>query len=163
MQLVRRSGQPVGIDFRIDRSSHVYNTLDLHRLLHWARSWDKQKELKKALFTAHFTDGMNLGNHHGLSRVAGSIGLDVDEARSVLAGDAFAREVRVDERIWIDAGVRSVPAMIFNGQYVVSGAQPPAALEQVMRRALTASTEREGIQQRSAAPADAVVFRLLRS
>jgi len=141
MEHVRRSGEPVGIEFRIDRATHVYNTFDLHRLLHWAFTKDKQKDLKKALFTAHFTDGRNLSDHGVLASVAASVDLEADEAHEVLASGAFAQEVREDEQIWINAGVRSVPAMIFNGRYAVSGAQPPATLEQVMRRALAGAAE----------------------
>lgn len=139
MEQVRRSGEPVGIDFRIDRDSHVYNSFDLHRLLHWAGIHGKQKELKQALFTVHFTQGKDLRDQDMLSHVAQSVGLDAGEARDILAGDAYAGEVRADERVWLDAGVRSVPAMIFNGLYAVSGAQPPAALEQVIRRTLADS------------------------
>lgn len=138
---IKHSGEPVGIDFRLDRGSRIYNTFDAHRLLHWAGLHSRQKALKQALFTAHFTAGEDPGDHALLVRLADDVGLDAAEARRVLDGDAYAQEVRADERTWLDAGVSAVPAVVFNQRYALTGAQPPAAYEQAIRRALGDSTK----------------------
>lgn len=137
---IRRSGESVGIVFRLGEGSRIYNTFDAHRLLHWAGLHGRQKELKQALFTAHFTDEGDPGDHTLLVQLADSVGLDAAEARNVLASDAYAQEVRDDERTWRDAGVSSVPTVVFNGRYATTGAQPPVAFEQVIRRALAETT-----------------------
>jgi len=143
---IRRSGDAVGIDFRLGENSRIYNTFDAHRLLHWARLHGKQQALKQALFTAHFTDEGDPGDHALLVRLAESVGLDAAQARNVLTSDAYAQEVRDAERAWRDAGVGSVPTLVFNGRYATTGAQPPNAFEQVIRQTLaeTAAQAPEG-------------------
>jgi predicted DsbA family dithiol-disulfide isomerase len=143
---IRRSGEPVGIDFRLGEESRVYNTFDAHRLLHWAGLHGRQKELKQALFTAHFTDEGDPGDHALLVHLAESVGLDAAQARTVLASDAYAQEVRDDERTWRVAGVNSVPTIVLNGRYALTGAQPPAAFEQAMRQVIadTSSPKQAG-------------------
>ena len=93
-----------------------------------------QPALKEALFTAYFTDGQDPSNHEVLVRVAGEVGLDVAEARALLASDRYADEVRAEEEEWRKRGITSVPSVIINGQYLVSGGQPPEAFEQALRQ-----------------------------
>ncbi|WP_340613371.1 DsbA family oxidoreductase [Xenorhabdus thailandensis] len=135
-----RSGEPIGIDFRLGEESRIYNTFDAHRLLHWAGLHGRQKELKQALFTAHFTDDDDPGDHTLLVRLAESVGLDAAEACTVLASGSYAQEVRDDEQTWRDAGVDSVPTIVFNSRYALTGAQPPEIFEQAMRRVITDTT-----------------------
>jgi predicted DsbA family dithiol-disulfide isomerase len=69
-----------------------------------------------------------------LVRLAGDAGLDVDEAQGVLAGDAFAEDVRTDVRRARQLGISGVPFFVLAERYGVSGAQASevllAALEQ---------------------------------
>ena len=60
-------------------------------------------------------------------------GLDGDEAREVLASGRYAEEVRDAEQEWISRGIRSVPAIIINGKWLISGGQPAGAFEQALR------------------------------
>ena len=60
-------------------------------------------------------------------------GLDGDEAREVLASGRYAEEVRDAEREWISRGIRSVPAIVINGRWLISGGQPASAFEKVLR------------------------------
>lgn len=131
---VRRSGEQVGVDFRLGEGSRFYNTFDAHRLLHWAQLHGRQKELKQARFIAHVTDEGDPSDYALLVRLAELVGWDAAEARNVLASDAYAQAVRDDEQAWRDAGVSSVPTIVFNGRHVTTGAQPPAAFEQVIHR-----------------------------
>lgn len=80
-------------------------------------------ELKQALFTAHFTDGRNIFDNEVLADIAAETGLDRDEALAVLQDQRFAQEVREIEQHWQRQGVQSVPAIVFNEQHLVSGAQ----------------------------------------
>ena len=47
-----------------------------------------------------------------------------ERAEAVLASDEFADEVREEEQQWLQRGVSSVPTVVFNGQYAVTGGQP---------------------------------------
>ena len=90
--------------------------------------------LKQALLRAYFTDGENVSAHDTLLRLAGEAGLDIEQARQILAGDTYADEVRVQEQFFQSRGIHSVPATIVNGQHLISGGQPPEAFEQALRQ-----------------------------
>lgn len=111
----------------------VYNTFDAHRLLQWAGTQGRQLPLKQALLRAYHGQGKDPSNHDVLLEAAQSVGLDVAEARNVLDSDAFADEVRDEEREYQSMGIQSVPSVIFNNRYLVTGGQPVEAFEQAIR------------------------------
>jgi predicted DsbA family dithiol-disulfide isomerase len=61
-------------------------------------------------------------------------GLDVARAEQILQSDTFASEVRAREQFYLQAGVHSVPAVIVNEQYLISGGQPVEVFVQALRR-----------------------------
>ena len=132
--MIRERGASVGFVF--GSRDHVYNTFDAHRLMHWAGIQGKQVPLKMALLRAYHSDGKNPGNQEVLVEAAQSVGLDAEEARSVLQSGEYADEVRAEERKYQAMGIQSVPAFIFNNRYLVSGGQPVEAFEQVIERVL---------------------------
>lgn len=131
---IRDRGAALGFIFNMDRRSRVYNTFDAHRLLHWAELEGRHLALKQALLRAYFTDGEDVSAHDTLLRLAGEAGLDVEQARQILASDTYADEVRAQEQFFQSLGIHSVPATIINGQHLISGGQPPEAFEQALRQ-----------------------------
>jgi predicted DsbA family dithiol-disulfide isomerase len=138
---IRQRGEKVGFAFsRADEPgggrSRIYNTFDAHRLLHWAglASPEKQRRLKEGLFKAYFTDGHSPASHEVLQRVAGEAGLDTARASEILASRAYAREVHERESFYLTQGVQSVPAVIINDRFLVSGGQPVEVFEQALRK-----------------------------
>ena len=117
--------------------SRIYNTFDAHRLLHWAEEKGLQPQLKHALFKAYFTEGQDPSNHEVLVRVAGEVGLDVAEARALLASDRYADEVREREQFYLQNGIHSVPAIIVNERHLIQGGQPVEVFEQALRQIAT--------------------------
>jgi predicted DsbA family dithiol-disulfide isomerase len=130
---VRQRAAGVGFPFNSSSSSHVYNTFDAHRLLHWAALEGRQRELKKALFRANFSDDANVSDTEVLAQLAGQAGLDMDKAREVLSSGLYAAEVRAAEQLWQSRGIQSVPGIIINGKWLISGGQPPELFEQALR------------------------------
>lgn len=136
-QMIRRMTDTAaqdGIVMRFDRAQPG-NTFDAHRLLHLAHARGVQDALKERLFRAYLGEGEAIGDHPTLARLAGDVGLDVDEATAVLATDTYTKEVRADEREAASLGVSGVPFFALAGRYGVSGAQPVDALLQVLDRA----------------------------
>jgi predicted DsbA family dithiol-disulfide isomerase len=131
--MIRSRGAEVGFTFNMSDESRIYNTFDAHRLLHWAGTFGRQRELKHSLFTANFTDGANVSDHGVLVDAAVAAGLDEDQAREVLASGRYSETVRDAERDWISRGIRSVPAIVINGTWLISGGQPAGAFEQALR------------------------------
>jgi len=129
---IRDMGAAVGFTF--GERPRVWNTFDAHRLLHWAGLQGKQRELKHALLTAYHGQGRNPGAHDVLLELATAVGLPAEEAKQILAGDAYTAEVRAAEREWQEAGIRSVPSVVINRRHLIQGAQPPEAFAQALRR-----------------------------
>ena len=118
-----QAGADLGFEFRYAEDMRMHNTFNVHQLLHWADQQNRRHDLKMAFFAAHFTDGRDLSDDAVLADVAAEIGLDRSEALTVLADQRFATEVREAEQFWIKQGIQGVPAVIFNQQHLVSGAQ----------------------------------------
>ena len=135
-EAIRARGAAVGFEFRAEGRARVYNTFDAHRLLHWAELEDvaKQVALKKALLKACHTDGENPSDPELLVRLAGEAGLDRERARAILQSDEFAAQTRERERLYTDAGIHSVPAIIINNKHLISGGQPVEVFERALRQ-----------------------------
>jgi len=123
----------VGFTMTSNDQSRIYNTFDAHRLLHWAGIVGGQAKLKRALFDTYFTKGQSPADHDVLVATAEAAGLDGVAAREVLTSGRYADEVRAAERKWQAAGINSVPAVVINDRYLISGGQPAAAFEQALR------------------------------
>jgi predicted DsbA family dithiol-disulfide isomerase len=132
-QAIRDRAAAVGFRMATSDESRIYNTFDAHRLLHWAGLEGRQSALKHALFEAYFTDGQNVADADVLVAAAEKAGLDGGSARELLASGRYADEVRAAERQWRDAGINSVPAVVINDRYLISGGQPPEAFERALR------------------------------
>jgi predicted DsbA family dithiol-disulfide isomerase len=132
--VIRERGASVG--FAFGPRTRVYNTFDAHRLVHWAGIKGKQLPLKLALLRAYHSEGKDPSDHDVLVEAAQSAGLDAAEARDVLRSRGYADEVRAEEREYQAMGIQSVPAIIFNHRYLVTGGQPVEAFEQVIQQIL---------------------------
>ena len=131
---LRERGAAIGVDFAMGARSRIYNTFDAHRLLHWAAQEGRQLPLKRALLHAYFTDGEDVCARDVLARIARGVGLSGERAAAILASGEFAEDVRADEQGFLRAGISSVPAIIFERQYLVSGGQPVDVFESVLRQ-----------------------------
>ena len=123
-----------GLDFHFERVQ-VGNTFDAHRLIHFADAHGKRGEMVERLFRAYLTDGEALGDRDVLVRLAADIGLDSDSVRSALMGSAFVDAVRADQERARMFGISGVPFFAIDEKYGVSGAQPSAALLEVLEQA----------------------------
>ncbi len=132
--MIRARGEEVGFAFALDQRSRIYNTFDAHRLLHWAELEDRQLALEHALFRAYFTDGENPGAHEVLIRLAGEVGLDRARAKEILSSDAYAGDVRKQQRFYLEQGINAVPAVIVNERHLIQGGHPASVFEQALRR-----------------------------
>ena len=131
-EAIRARCEALGFDFR--KRERIYNTHDAHRLLHWAGLEGRQQALKHALFRAYFTDGDDIGAHDVLTRVASDVGLSPVRAREILSSDAYAADVRAQERFYLEHGIHAVPAVIINDRHLISGGQPVEVFESALKQ-----------------------------
>ena len=122
--MIAERGSAVGFRFNFTDDGRIYNTFNAHRLLYWARQFDKQTELKLALFGLYFTEGGNPSNSEELIKIAAQVGLQPDEARKIIASDQFAQEVREEEAKYHAMGIHSVPTLIINDKHMITGGMP---------------------------------------
>ena len=138
-ETIRQRGAALGFTFRQAGRERIYNTFDAHRLLHWAGlpttlPAGRQHALKKALLQAYFTFGESPASHDVLQRVAVEVGLDPARTAEILAGHAYADAVRQRQQHYAEAGIQSVPAVIINDEFLITGGQPVDIFEQALRR-----------------------------
>ncbi|AGZ38308.1 DsbA family oxidoreductase [Actinoplanes friuliensis] len=117
------------------------NTFDAHRLIAWAATQDLQLSMIEALQRAHFADGVDLGSHTELARLAGSIGLDEQAALAYLATPAGTDAVNADLAEARELGITSVPTFVVDRKFAIQGAQETA----VLRSALDEIARREAV------------------
>lgn len=122
------------LSFRFDRA-RTGNTFTSHRLLHLAASVGRSGELKERLLAAYFAEGEAISDAETLVRLAVEVGLDAEQARRVVDGDAYAEDVRADEAEAAALGISGVPFFVLDRTYGVSGAQPAQVLLDALRTA----------------------------
>ena len=130
---IRQRGAEAGL--ALAERTHVYNTFDAHRLLVWAGRQGRALELKRELLQAYHARGENPALPDVLLHAVAAAGrLDDGGAREVLAGAAYADEVRGSVRLWQRRGIDSVPAVVIDRRSLLSGAQSVQVFEQALRR-----------------------------
>ncbi|MFM6992299.1 MAG: DsbA family oxidoreductase [Rhodoferax sp.] len=135
--MIRQRGAEVGFNFHPGGRGRVYNTLDAHRLLHWAGiagADGAQYALKRALLEAYQGRAECVESHEVLLAAVAAAGMDVVEAKAILESDRYADDVRAVERHYQGAGIHSVPAIIINDRHLISGGQPVEVFEKALRQ-----------------------------
>ena len=133
-------GAELGFTFAFDDRSRIRNSFRAHQLIHWAGLGGRAHAAKQALFAAHFTRGEDIADLDVLTGIAAAIGLDPEEARTVLAEGRYAEAVREAETLWTGRGIQAVPAIVFAGRYLVSGAQGMENFGAILERLATDRT-----------------------
>ncbi|MEW1961946.1 DsbA family oxidoreductase [Microbacterium sp. NPDC077644] len=121
-----------GLEYRFDLLKHT-NTVKAHELLHHAKSEGLQHEMEERLMSAYFTEGKHVGRIDDLVELAVEVGLDADATRDALDNDRHLPAVRQDQAQARAYGIQGVPFFVIDGQYGISGAQPPEAFANVLR------------------------------
>jgi predicted DsbA family dithiol-disulfide isomerase len=138
-QRVSTAGRTAGIEFAFEKIELRANTLNAHRLIHYAQKIGPDgatvNRLIEGLFAAQFLAGRNLGDRIVLAAVAGECGVDGDAVERYLISSEDAEEVRATAEEMQRMGIGGVPFFIFNKRLTASGAQPPEALLKAMREA----------------------------
>ncbi|MBS4202015.1 DsbA family oxidoreductase [Bacillus sp. FJAT-49732] len=120
---VGEQAKTVGLTFNFEHMVPT-NTFDAHRLAHFAKLQGKDAALTEVLLKAYFTDSKKLSDKETLEDLAVTVGLEREQVMSVLNDEnAFADDVRYDERTAQQIGVRGVPFFVINQKYAISGAQ----------------------------------------
>lgn len=125
---IYRRAADVGFAFHPEGRKRVYNTFNAHRLLHWAKEEhgaEAQLRLKKELFHTYFTLAINFDDQQNILDAVARAELPTKRAQEILNSDELSQTVRDQEQKYMQLGINSVPAIIFNNHYLVQGGQAP--------------------------------------
>ncbi len=128
-----RDAAEVGLDFAWQRLVGG-NSYDAHRLIHLARSLDREREVTERVLRAWYSEGAAIGDHETLVRLGTEAGLEEQAVRDLLTSDDFGIDVRTDEALAGQIGITSVPTFVLDQKYGVTGAQPVEVLLQAIRQ-----------------------------
>ncbi|MGB5863088.1 MAG: DsbA family oxidoreductase [Sulfitobacter sp.] len=117
--------EKAGLKINFEGMKRTPNTLDAHRLIHWAGVEGRQTAAISALFKAYFVDTRDIGDAEVLTDIADSIEMDASIISRLLASDADVQEIRDRDVHSRQMGISSVPTFIVGGRHAVPGAQPP--------------------------------------
>jgi predicted DsbA family dithiol-disulfide isomerase len=117
--------EKAGLKINFEGMTRTPNTIDAHRLIHWAGVEGRQTAAVSALFKAYFVDTRDIGDAEVLSDIADGIGMDASVVGRLLATDADMQEIRDRDTHSREMGISSVPTFIVGGRHAVPGAQPP--------------------------------------
>lgn len=115
--------ETAGLTINFEAITRTPNTLDAHRLIHWAGIEGRQTFVVAALFAAYFVEGRDIGNAEVLADIADSAGLDAAVIGKLLATDADTDDIRARDAHSRQMGISAVPTFIVAGQHAVPGAQ----------------------------------------
>ena len=102
----------------------IPNSLDAHRLIHWAGLEGRQTPMVSALFRAYWTEGRDIGAAEVLADIAAGVGLDRAMMLRLLKGEADRVEIGERDSHARAQGVTAVPTFIIDNRHAVQGAQP---------------------------------------
>jgi predicted DsbA family dithiol-disulfide isomerase len=123
-----------GLTYRPELVRRQPNTIDCHRLIHWADAQGKSAEMKQRLMELYFRDGGDLTDVNVLVQAAADVGLDADDVRKRLATDEDVALISSQAQEASDKGISGVPTFVFAQKYAVSGAQPADQLARAIRQ-----------------------------
>ena len=129
---VQQAAARAGLDIDFAAVPRVPNTLDAHRLVHWAALEGRQAAVVSALFRAYWREARDIGDPAELAQIAGQAGMDAAMTARLLASDADRDDIAARDADARHKGVTAVPTFLIAQHYVLSGAQPPEVWSQVI-------------------------------
>lgn len=122
---VVENAKAAGLKINFEGMERTPNTLNAHRLIHWAGIEGRQTAAVSALFKAYFVDVRDIGDIEVLADLADEIEMDAAVVTKLLKSDADRKEIMERDQHSRQMGVSSVPTFIVGGKHAVPGAQPP--------------------------------------
>lgn len=138
-QRIRDVGTTLGIDYQFEKIQVRANTLNAHRLIHWAQEHGDATPLVEKLFAAQFERGENVSDVAVLADIAFACGYERSKVLAYLASAQdvpLIREMERESRSW---GVNSVPTFVFDRKSGVQGAEDPRVLANEIKQVLAAT------------------------
>ena len=135
-----------GLSIDFEKIQRTPNTLDAHRLIHWAGLEGRQTAVVSALFRAYFEDGKDIGDHAVLLDIAEAAEMDRDVVQRLLNGTSDRDDISARDANAREKGVTGVPTFVLANQHVLPGAQPTGLWEQVLTEIDEQMSKQENVE-----------------
>lgn len=132
MAPVMAASERLGLWINPSLIERVPNTLNAHRLMHWAGLEGVQTPVMSGLMRAHWREGRNIGSSDVLVEIGAAAGMDGQMIRRLLGTNEDRDEVANREIHARQRGIPSVPTFVVADSHVVTGAQPASLWMQVI-------------------------------
>ena len=129
---IAEAAEAAGLPIDFEAMRRTPNTIDAHRLIHWAGLEQRQGMVVDRLFKAYFVEGRDIGDREVLTEIGTGAGMDVEMLRRLLESDADADDIRARDAHARERGVTGVPTFIVGNRHALPGAQPPELWEKVI-------------------------------
>ncbi len=129
---IAEAAEAAGLEIDFEAMQRTPNTVNAHRLIHWAGLEGRQTAVVSRLFKAYFVEGKDIGDRDTLLDIAEGCGLDRAMTERLFDSDADADDIRARDNHARERGVTGVPTFVVANQHVLPGAQPPELWEKVI-------------------------------
>lgn len=130
---VLENAKKAGAVINFDKITRSPNTIDAHRLIHWAGIEHRQSFVVDLLFKAYWVEGRDIGSHEVLADIADTAEMDAAMVTKLLATVSDVEDIRARDKHSREMGVGSVPTFIVAQKHAVPGAQSPEMWAQVIK------------------------------
>jgi predicted DsbA family dithiol-disulfide isomerase len=134
-------GAEAGLTYKM-ANTLAGDTMDAHRVVHFAKSRGLQMQTVERLHRGHFVEEANIFDTGTLVRLAEEIGLDRSEVGSMLAGDTFKKDVEAEEAAAQEVNASTVPFFLINDRLSIQGGEARKQIPTILAQARKAQEER---------------------
>ena len=138
---ITKIGESLNFNFNFSKTERIPNTFMAHRLLWKSEEYNLQTELSEALFTAYFTDGLDVGLKEILAEISESIGMNKNEILNFLNSNEGGQETADLEMNFIEKSIGAVPTYFINDKYIIQGGQEPETFISFLRKIIQKENE----------------------
>jgi len=122
---IAEAAEAAGLDVDFGAIQRTPNTINAHRLIHWAGLEGRQTAIVSKLFKAYFKEGRDIGDTEVLLDISEAAEMDREMVARLLATDQDVADIRARDANARARGVTGVPTFVVADQHVLSGAQQP--------------------------------------
>ena len=138
---ITKIGESIDFSFNFSKTERIPNTFMAHRLLWKSEEYNLQTELSEALFTAYFTDGLDIGSKEILTEISESLGMNKNEILNFLDSSEGGQETAGLEMNFIEKSIGAVPTYFINNKYIIQGGQEPETFISFLRKIIQKENE----------------------
>jgi len=138
---ITKIGESIDFSFNFSKTERIPNTFMAHRLLWKSEEYNLQTELSEALFTAYFTDGLDIGSKEILAEISESLGMNKNEILNFLDSSEGGQETAGLEMNFIEKSIGAVPTYFINDKYIIQGGQEPETFVSFLRKIIQKENE----------------------